>query len=266
MTVDEAISQLYLLLSNTEDQTLFALRACAVLRPIARPDLSAKRAAAGLAGAVAKHKNITPKSEVALGAKDMDVAIATNQLAKPMALATNQLASVEAIATNQLAIATSEQAKTGTSELSEVWQMPETAQYIYSSKSLMSSRRTKRLERGEVVGLTKSDVLEAVHAVEAAYRSYGHCLRPSERSPHRRHIPARLAEGWDRDELVLAVHGNHLDPWHQKVGKHDLDYVLRNSEQVARFVDVARRGQGAPDMATEVQDAAVVARYAVGDE
>lgn len=103
----------------------------------------------------------------------------------------------------------------------------------------------------------------AIDLIEARFRSYGHTLRPTAKSPHRTHIRARLAEGWSPDDLALAVDGNHLDAWHAKVAKHELAYVFRNSEQVARFVDVAKQGgqAGQRDMASAIEREQIVERF-----
>lgn len=106
----------------------------------------------------------------------------------------------------------------------------------------------------------RGPVALAIEVVESRFRGYGHTLRPSAKSPHRKHLRARLAEGWSAEDLALAVDGNHCDAWHAKVGKHDLAYVFRTSEQVARFVDLAKSG-GNVDMAREIERAAVAREY-----
>lgn len=117
----------------------------------------------------------------------------------------------------------------------------------------------------EASGSVVAVASEAIAAVEAAFRSFGHVCRPGPTSLHRRHIAARVAEGWSLEELVAAVNGNHADEWHAKVGKHELSYVFRNSEQVERFARIAAQG-GNVDMAKEAQLDRIARKYSRPEE
>ncbi len=49
-------------------------------------------------------------------------------------------------------------------------------------------------------------------------------------------VRTRLNEGFTVDQLKDAISGNATDPWHVDVGKHGLDYILRNPDMVNDFV------------------------------
>jgi len=104
--------------------------------------------------------------------------------------------------------------------------------------------------------------VDAVGAVYATYRSY-HKASPTKASPkHRRLIGARLKEGFEREVLELAIHGNHCDPHccgenERNKTYHGLDLILRDADHVTSYLEsLARHGR---------QDLAERARAHVGD-
>lgn len=48
-------------------------------------------------------------------------------------------------------------------------------------------------------------------------------------------------EGYSATELCEAIDGNAWDPWHTENAKNELGYVLRDSDQIDKFRELARR-------------------------
>ncbi len=46
-----------------------------------------------------------------------------------------------------------------------------------------------------------------------------------------------LAHGFTLEQLSQAITGNARDPWHAKIRKHGLDYVLRDADHINDFLD-----------------------------
>lgn len=49
-------------------------------------------------------------------------------------------------------------------------------------------------------------------------------------------IQTRLSEGFTVENLKDAIRGNAIDPWHINMGKHGLEYILRNPDIVHDFI------------------------------
>lgn len=67
----------------------------------------------------------------------------------------------------------------------------------------------------------------------------------------RKRIMDRFAEGYSVGELMLAIDGNHLDPFcngENDRGKqyHKLDLILRDSGRVADFIETAQSPPNGP--------------------
>ncbi len=82
---------------------------------------------------------------------------------------------------------------------------------------------------------------ERILEVITHYQTYfpRSCPKPSPKSRYWRAISARLNEGFSVEECKQAIDGCCQDPWHKDKKKHELIYIVRNDEQVHKFMLMA---------------------------
>ena len=85
-------------------------------------------------------------------------------------------------------------------------------------------------------------ILEIVNYYRTVHPTRGKMLRPGSRDWKR--IRARLKEdGFTKDDLLKAIDGNKICPWHSKhPAGHSAEYIFRNGTKVEGFIELANNG------------------------
>ena len=119
---------------------------------------------------------------------------------------------------------------------------------------LEESRRKKEINKERNPPKPDPDPLEPEIEIVAKHFAAVHpeLRRQADKRSNRGKIRARLTERlgdlppYTAQELCDAIDGNAEDPWHCDVRKHDLEYVLRDTEHVDRFISIKKLGPGRP--------------------
>lgn len=75
----------------------------------------------------------------------------------------------------------------------------------------------------------------------------------------RRTIKARLADGYEVQDLLDAINGNYLSPFHQgdnadRTVYNELSLICRDSEHIDRFIEFYEEGQKRLEKIQQVQE------------
>lgn len=122
--------------------------------------------------------------------------------------------------------------------------------FNFNSNLDLNSDSDSNLDSGPTALLSaKADVRGCVNQVYDHYRSYHPRSAPTltSKSEGYKKIAARLKEGYGVDQLKLAIDGNHRDPFHcgenqRGIRYHDLTLIVRDSDHVRKFIEIAEHG------------------------
>ena len=103
----------------------------------------------------------------------------------------------------------------------------------------------KRVREKREVDSTTEGVRQNIVRVVDHYRSVhptkAKTLKPGTKDWLK--IKARLVEGFTPEDLILAIDGNLMCPWHQKRPPgHTIEYIFRKATKVHGFIHLAKHG------------------------
>jgi len=95
-------------------------------------------------------------------------------------------------------------------------------------------------------GIRQGDRSSDIKTVFEHYRTYHPKAHPSPSSGSKawKRIRERLGEGYSTEDLARAIDGCHLSPFHNGANEtgtkyHALELIMRDSDQVAKFLEIA---------------------------